>query len=210
MDAHFTTQPMEYFVDEARAEAVDRLKEYQGKTGFHFDRIRDTNPFTITARDIVAVSMLSVEVPASVSVWLLEGKGAEVTGNLLRDIEPPDVKIWDDDVNLQSDSPAWTLWNVVDGQRGMGATKTSKLLAAKRPHLLPVSTTSSVMRSSRGREERTSERDYWDLWREVLRGPDGVELRSAVEEVRREAGYDESTSILRVIDIVVWSLNRNN
>ena len=201
---------MEYFVEENQSEAVGALSEYQSKTGFHFDRIRDTNPFAITARDIVAVSMLSVDVPASVSVWLLEGKGAEVTSELLGAMRPADAKIWDDDVELQKDSAAWKLWSEVDAQRGMGATKTSKLLAAKRPHLLPV--IDDVVRDAlfAGQRRADVERDYWDLWREVLRGPDGVELRNAVQEVRRDAGYDESTSVLRIIDIVVWSLNRKN
>ena len=52
------------------------------------------------------------------------------------------------------------------------------------------------------------EREYWDLWRAELRGESGEELRDAVESVRSQADYDGSTSVLRVIDIVVWSLNR--
>jgi hypothetical protein len=43
--------------------------------------------------------------------------------------------VWLDEFHLGSS--AWTLWNDIDHRRGMGATKTSKLLAAKRPHLLP-------------------------------------------------------------------------
>jgi len=190
--AHFTTHLIEYFSDVRRAEAVEALIDYRSKTGFHFDQmIRDSNPFVITPKDIVAVSMLSVDVPASVSIWLLEGgEGAETISELLDSINPPDAKIWDDEVDLKKGSPAWDLWNVVDGRRGMGATKTSKLLAAKRPHLLPV--IDDIVRDALFAEQRRVDvvRDYWDLWRDELCGRDGAELRSAVEAVRAEAGYD--------------------
>jgi Family of unknown function (DUF6308) len=205
---HFTTHPIEYFSGRRRSEAIGAMNDYRRKTGFHFDLLaRETDPFTITPQDIVAVSMLSVDVPASVSVWLL-GEGAETVSDLLRVIEPPQAKIWDDEAELQRNSPAWNLWNAVDGRRGMGPTKTSKLLAAKRPHLLPV--IDDVVRDAlfSGQPRSDVEYNYWDLWRDELRGSDGAELRGAVEAVRDEAGYDSATSVLRVIDIVVWSLNR--
>lgn len=206
--AHFTTHPLEYFSGEQRHGAIAALNDYRGKTGFHFDRlIRDTDPNRITPQDIVAVSMLSVDIPARVSIWLLDGEGADIVNGRLKDIDPK-ARIWDEGVELHDKSPAWALWNDIADRTGMGPTTTSKLLAAKRPHLLPV--IDDVVRVALFAEQRKAavERTYWDLWRDELRGHDGEKLRAAVEEVRADAGYENTTSILRIIDIVVWNVNR--
>jgi Family of unknown function (DUF6308) len=53
---------------------------------------------------------------------------------------PVDVEIVDvDPQKLSAESPAGQLWELLRGARdGVGPTRTSKLLAAKRPRLLPI------------------------------------------------------------------------
>jgi hypothetical protein len=164
---------------------------------------RSTDPNAVVAQDIITVSMLSVNVPARASLWLLE-EGSTRVAELLSAI-PTGLAIWEDDAQISEGSPADTLWREVQAcAPGMGPTLTSKLLAAKRPHLLPV--LDSVVQKTLFTGSDVIH-DYWELWREELRGPDGEVLRQAVEEVRSEADYDGQTSILRIIDIVVWTLN---
>lgn len=156
--AHFTTHPLEYFSGEQRGVAIAALNEYRGKTGFHFDRlIKDTDPNRITPQDIVAVSMLSIDVPASVSIWLLDGEGTDIVNDRLKSIDPC-ARIWDDDLADRT---------------GMGPTTTSKILAAKRPHLLPVIDEVVRVALFAGQRKAKVERAYWDLWRDELSGNDG-------------------------------------
>ena len=205
--AQFMRRPIDYFRGERRLAAVSALTDYREKTGFHFDRFTsETDPDSITANDIVAVSMLSVDVPARASIWLLTD-GAYRVSQLLTQIDR-DAAIWDDDVEITKGSPAWDLWDEVDDLYGMGPTKTSKILAAKRPHLFPI--LDDVVREALfgRRRRREVEHEYWNLWRDELRGDEGAELRHAVESVRADADYDSPISVLRVIDIVVWNLDR--
>jgi hypothetical protein len=205
----FTTNPVEFFRNERKRGAVAALNAYREMTGFHFDRLAQaSDPNTITAQDIVAVSMLSVDVSPEASLWLLSEKGRVQVSRLLRSIDPTDIAIWDEGADISRQSPAWELWDVVDALFGMGPTKTSKLLAAKRPHLIPI--LDDVVREAlfKGIPRREVEYAHWDVWRDALRGTAGADLREAVESVRHEAGYDQSVSVLRIIDIVVWTLNR--
>lgn len=199
--ANWAKRPIEYLTGTARAEAVQHLKEYRAFPGYYFDRLaRKSEPFQITAQDIVAVRMLSIDVPSEAAIRILE-KDAVTIESLLRKINPPDLTIWDPAADLSEDSPAWQLWELIDENIGVGPTTTSKLLAAKRPHLLPIY--DSVV----GRALFTGRQvvhNYWRLWTAEMLGPDGPDLQAAARSVQAEAGYDADTSVLRVIDIVVW------
>lgn len=200
--AEWRRHPREYFEGSAREQAVADLKEYQRRCeGFNFNRLADRNhPDEFTCCDFVAVSMLSVNVPAAAALRILEEDDHQIT-DLLKAI-PMDLHIWDDGANIVKGSPAWDLWELIDDNTGIGATITSKLMAAKRPHLVPIY--DSVVSAALFQGKRIVT-EYWQLWRDELSGTDGEALRSTVEQVRDEVGYDpELFSILRVIDIVVW------
>ncbi|HSH59276.1 MAG TPA: DUF6308 family protein [Acidimicrobiales bacterium] len=118
-------------------------EDHRGYTGSWFERIVDSDhPNRITPRDVAAVATLSVKVPAHVTIWLL-GDGAERV-RALREQIPVDQAIWDVDADLGPDGPAEELWQALrkatwaGHSKRMGFTKTSKLLAAKRPHLIPI------------------------------------------------------------------------
>ena len=107
-------------------------------TGSKFEEIAgDEHPNEFTARDIVAVSMLSVKVPAAVSMWLLLGEGRDKTSELLKQI-PASLDIWEAEEHLAEGKPLWKLWEKLIGRHGVGDTISSKLLAAKRPRLAPI------------------------------------------------------------------------
>lgn len=187
--------------DEARGTIADLTKRYWHEkpfTGQHFDRLRDSeNPNVITERDLVAVSMLSVTVPAEVAIWIL-GNGRSEIETLLSEV-PADADFWADSHNLDAGSPMDVLWRLL-GQgcwpspkrgNGMGRTTRSKLLATKRPALVPI--WDSVVESVLGRTE-----DYWASLRGALDG----EVRELWANATADA--PEHVSLLRRIDAALW------
>ena len=109
-------------------------------------------------------------------------KVKETVTGFLEEIQPS-AAIWDESVDIGDGSDAWKLWNEVDDLAGMGTTKTSKLLAAKRPNLVPILDDVVRLALFNG-SRREVDREYWNLWREELTGSSGEKLRGAVDLVR--------------------------
>lgn len=205
MESQFVRDPLVLFEDGAETARNDLKRYMESFTGSRFNTLANAEqPNRITERDILAVSMLSVNIPAETTIWLLEEGGEPVSGLLA---EIPDVPIWSEKANLESGSYAAQLWELLrqtnwhgsDLKTGMGRTKTSKLLAAKRPALIPVwdSVTMEYFFGSR-------EVNDWAEWQQRLRGPEGQTLRGAVEQVREKVPAASHLSVLRTIDIVGW------
>jgi hypothetical protein len=206
MKSQFVRDPLVLFEEDGKSARKNLEKYMKAFTGSKFETMADTEqPNRVTERDILAVSMLSVNVPAATTIWLL-GDGAARVSELLTKI--PNVPIWSEEADLESGtSSAGQLWTLVrhtnwrgDGiKTGMGRTKTSKLLAAKRPALIPVwdSVTMEYFFGSR-------EVNDWTAWQQRLSGPEGLKLREAVERVRDEVPVAAHLSVLRTIDIVGW------
>lgn len=101
-------------------------------------------PNRITAQDLIAVSMLSVHVPAQAALGILADLAKDFE-RLLQDV-PVDARFEDltpsdFESYLGEDGPAanaWTLLRQPDARWGIGQTTASKILARKRPHLLPI------------------------------------------------------------------------
>lgn len=179
-------------------------------TGSGFEVLADSDrPNLITEADVAAVSTLGVNIPAHVTLWLA-GEGQEQVRALLEAV-PVGQAIWHDSVDLSRAGPLWELWALIVAiewrghHGGMGRTKTSKLLAAKRPHLVPIYD-DWVARALFSKKPNGS---YWDPWQAALAGPAGAELRDHVGQVVDQAvilgaAGAEELSVLRVIDIVLW------
>jgi hypothetical protein len=184
------------FVDgAARDAAMTNFRTYMDTfTGRHFEAIADRDPNRITANDLVAVTMLSVQVPAEAS-WSVLTDGADEISALLHQIDPS-LEIWDEDADLSPTSPSWKLWTAIAGQKGVGRTIASKLLAAKRPRLFPIY--DSVVGTALG----ISDENFWDMWQQLLR--EDAELRTSVDEIRAGVPAAAHLSTLRMLDIVIW------
>lgn len=175
---------------------IDRYFYRENFTGSKFELVADAaEPNRFTARDIVAVSMLGVSIPPLVSIWLLLEDGGILTGDLLRQV-PNDLDIWDATEYLSQDKPLWKLWDLLHGQHGIGDTLCSKLLAAKRPRLVPIM--DSVVVNTLGISD-----DYWRDFRVAL---SSIDDRSVIEAATAKA--PSHISLLRRIDVVLWMLNR--
>lgn len=188
------------------AGAVDVLQEYftrpLRKTGYlrtgalwdswdpSGNRDRDADVFT--AEDIVAVTLLAVQVPAQAALLLL-GESNVSLNALLADVGP-DRNLVDEADPLTPESPVWRLEAALREIHGVGRTMASKLIARKRPRLFPIY--DDVV----GRELGTKAA-HLEPVRVALR--DG-ELHARLQDLRDRAGLDEVVPTVRILDVLAW------
>ncbi|MDQ3716520.1 MAG: DUF6308 family protein [Actinomycetota bacterium] len=183
--------------------APERPPTYSGSR-FEFFAGGGDRPETanrITGDDLVAVTLLSVDVPGDVALQLLEGPlGPAISGHLAQ--IPTDVSIGEPAASglLAVGSSARAVWDLLEEPRGMGWVTTSKLLARKRPKLLPVY--DGVVRCAYGHPV-----GYWD-WLLKLFATDDRILNERLLAVCEEAGVTLELSALRVLDVIVWMRHR--
>lgn len=187
--------------------AVDQLRDYfddagdsGGYTGRYFERLRDAagrapSPNVFEAVDLVAVTTLSVSVPPGSAAAILDERSGELS-RLLAEI-PVDLPLWEAlDEHLDETSPAHAAWTLLRGLDGIEWVTAGKLLARKRPALLPVY--DNVVKDLL---ERTAG-GFWLGLRDLLRDDD--DLRARLTEIRDDAGNADDISLLRVLDVVLW------
>lgn len=192
---------------EGRAQALEYLRSYfapvdaqKGYTGSRFERLsgggdRPSVAYEFTADDLVAASMLSVTVPARAALEILERQRSELRG-LLKQI-PTDLDLASvEDGAITPEWPAWRLWTRLMEIHGLGPTTVSKLLARKRPLLLPVyDSLVAALLQPRG--------DFWNAVHRTLRSG-APSLQDHLRSLRAESGIGEDISPLRVFDVVAW------
>lgn len=190
------------------ATAIDILREYftrsvvktgHIRTGARWDAWdpsgrRDADADVFTADDLVAVTLLSVRVPAQ-GAWLLLGERRDEMTGLLAAVGP-DRDLVDESDPMTSASPAWQLENALREIHGIGRTIASKLIARKRPRLYPIY--DDVV----GRQLGTRAAHLEPI-RLALREDDGA-LHGRLLDLRDRAGLDESVPALRVLDVLAW------
>ncbi|MCC5952048.1 MAG: hypothetical protein JJU45_08120 [Acidimicrobiia bacterium] len=189
--------------------AVTDLRDYFGKrtySGRRFerlggggDRVEIANRFT--AEDLVACSTLSVNVPGRAAIAILEDRAGELQ-RYLQQI-PVDAELWDADDTavdelIRSDDPqgpADAAWRALDEIVGVGWVTAGKLLARKRPRLVPVYDT--VVRDALGLEG-----GWWVLLRRAL--TESSDVVDRLRQLQLDAGIGTDISLLRVLDVTIW------
>jgi hypothetical protein len=160
--------------------------------------------YQITAEDLLAVSMLSVSVVRYYALHVLDYRGREISG-LLSQI-PLDVTLADDEAErlIAQGGPAWELWELLHGikprpqdRNRLGPVAAGKLLARKRPHLIPVYDSHVKKVLGRPRDDQM----WWrDLRCQLTK--DGALVRElGTVRIRAGAGH---LSLLRTFDIMCW------
>ncbi|MGP5220543.1 DUF6308 family protein [Arthrobacter rhombi] len=176
--------------------------------GRRFDQLAmpDNEPNVITATDLMAVSFLSVNVPPRAAWTLLTSRAAELTQTLTN--IPADLAIEDADCSegmYQKDAELQKLWNLLrrdeNGQLWrMGATTVSKVMARKRPGLVPIQ--DRVVMRELGAADRT----YWDRWWQTMHLQ--IDGKSVVTDfartLRQSVPKASHLSLLRTLDIIIW------
>ena len=198
-------------------EGVNYLKRYYLAdagyfTGSEFERIGAAYGVEkrFTAADLYSVETLAVRVPARAGIAIL-GEESSAFNGLLEQI--PNIAIGslsesEFEKHLGLESKAMELWDLLrrnrpgDSRWGLGPTTTSKIMARKRPHLIPIedSVVNQVIELGRG--------DSWRLWWEAFQA-EGDYLEERATKLRAEIGRPE-LSTLRVFDVMLWMWGKAN
>nr|WP_181715734.1 DUF6308 family protein [Cryobacterium sp.]QJS06111.1 hypothetical protein [Cryobacterium sp.] len=192
-------------------DAVALLRQYYGNTyldagcytGAYFDswapqnREADSNRFT--ADDLVAITFLSVDVKAPAARELLVTR-ADRFAELLESVGP-DRDLVDEEDGLTPDDPLWLLEMELRSIRDIHLTKATKLMARKRPRLVPIYDTVVTRVLNTVKVHR-------DPIREALRA-DGGALDERLRSIRTKAGLPDEVSALRVLDVVSWMYGKS-
>ncbi|MFF8971904.1 DUF6308 family protein [Streptomyces sp. NPDC014995] len=197
-------------------QAVSNLRRYFGTgqlpeaapfTGSRFEQLaggggRQAVANVVTADDLIAVQTLSVRIPAQAALDLLEGDLGVRLSKLLSSV-PFDIDMAEAEAaDLAEGSPAHTAWRVLCNQTGIGWVTAGKLLARKRPRLLPVY--DQVVRCILGRP-----RSFWLDLHGAL-SADNHALHRELLALRQSADLPATVSALRVCDVVLWMHHRTD
>ena len=179
---------------------VERLGSYWTTyRGRMFDTLAAQGPFDrFTGADLYACALLSAEIDPKAGVLLLDDQ-AERCSSLLRAI-PTDVSIRSGraaDV-LADGSPAAVLYDHLRTLDTIGPTRASKLLAVKRPGLIPIR--DSFVEKALG---AASAKRWWSPMLEAWADP---ALGEAVDRLRARAedAVPGHVTDLRLLDVATW------
>ena len=174
-------------------------------TGSHFeffesrgDNQKTKNRFTYA--DVYAPSLLDVPVEGELGYGLVEGNLAKKAAVLLSKI-PVGRELHTFSTNPLARFPT-DLYNLIDA----GPATTSKLLARKRPHLLPI--LDSVLKKALVQGDKGRWNHYFQLFSDA-------NLVKALEKIKKKAVSLQPNfpniaqlSLLRVLDIALWMEHR--
>jgi hypothetical protein len=149
--------------------------------------------------DIVAVSLLGVDVPGHAALAVLDTNAAELN-SLLAEI-PCDLPLYDSSArsHLDAGAPADELWKKLTAIPDIKWVTAAKLLARKRPMLLPVY--DSVVKDALQPDHNS----FWlPLWQEFQQDST---LIGRLEEMRSAAGLGDGITLVRVLDVAIWMRN---
>ncbi|NEA30165.1 DUF6308 family protein [Streptomyces sp. SID13031] len=214
IDTSLSTRLLDFVTD---PQAIDDLRTYYqdgppntGYPGRWFELIgspadQENNRNRLTADDIVALSALSIRLPITVSARLLGEDAAEIT-DLLTEI-PADADLWDvARSDLSPKSAAYRLftkframaWN--GGEHGTSGVTASKLLARKRPRLIPIydHQVSQLVDLGKGA-------NWWISLHEALT----AELCDHLGHAHKAAELGPQITPLRTLDVILWMRARH-
>lgn len=171
-----------------------------GFAGPTFDRLRPNMPDEWSSADLLAVSLLDVNVRPRGVREILETRSANRFNDALARI-PSDVNLWDSDERVEKAlDEARRLFKELEGLSGVGPVTASKLLARKRPALIPIRD-----RVINRRLHLKPKEPFWSPLRAVLSQP---EILSGLRAMR-PTGFEDITE-LRVLDIALWMLGSDS
>lgn len=173
------------------AEYFDEESQFAGTS---FDLVGTNDPWRFAPDDVLAVSFL--DTPIRASSWrAMERQSGEIVSLLLR--IDPELPLWELHEDSETFAASNELWDLLLGISGIGVTRASKLMARKRPHLIPIL-------DRRVREFYGNTEKFWEPLGRVLEDED---LRNRIRALAPR--YLESElSVLRILDVAVWRYQR--
>lgn len=179
-------------VDETRRRVADYFNLKGNYAAFSSDTVGLHPPTDISNDDVLAVSFLDTPIRAS-AYRRIQASKFEI-GRLLGEI-PPELPLW----KLRNDQvyeSARRLWNVLDRIPYLGSTRVSKLMARKRPRLIPIF--DSRVKAFFGKPR-------WE-WLPLGRALQDTRLRKGIKSLGPR-GLREVT-LLRILDVAIWMRSR--
>ena len=198
---HLDVTQVTRFLDEEAGVLLDHYFNSGKYTGGQFERFagggdRPEVAGRFTADDIVAVSLLSVRIPGRAVLALLDGQAGEL--NALLSPIPAGLDLWEaPEEAVAPDSPADRLFRRLDSLPGIGWVTAGKLLARKRPRLIPVY--DRVVKAALNRNDGD---EWWRPLRKLLH--ENTELVATLESLRHQVALDDRVSLLRILDVCIW------
>ncbi|MGW0771715.1 DUF6308 family protein [Streptomyces sp. NPDC002676] len=181
-------------------------------SGAHFERLGGGGDAEHVANrfdsnDLLAITMLGVSLKPHGAINLLtdpDGQWARLLSRIPRNARLEDPV---SDTLVAKDGPAWELWGRLADRTtkyqkkpdGSGPVIAGKLLARKRPHLIPVYDTRVKQLFERPKTDHT----FWAALAAGLRADNGA-LCDQLIRLRQKAGIGEDIGILRVFDVIAW------
>jgi hypothetical protein len=176
----------------ARALVTCFFEPAQPFAGHTFDGLGVNDPFRVTGDDVAAVTLLDVRLHPLAVRALLEAHAATVTEHL-RGI-PEVLDLWEaSDEDLHR---VVRLYDFLDRLPGVGETKATKLLARKRPRLVPI--VDSVVRRALPLSDQPLV-----LLQQLRAVMCDEERRQHVRELRPEREGPAITE-MRLVDAAIW------
>lgn len=212
---HMHPSRLSQVLRDRRPEFVDYLAHYYSSDptiafrGSAYDIAVDPSPNRVTSDDLYAVTRLSVRFTKDARRELIEGLTNSALTKQFENIDPLRELHSFDTNPLVRGSSAWNAWNVLTDKRtrsprlgGIGEVKASKLLARKRPHLIPIF--DQVVACVTG---FTDSKGHWEWTFDALVAND-LELVRELETLRRDVTIRtdrvSNISLLRVLDVAIW------
>ena len=159
---------------------------FSGRT---FLSLEPNEPNSIGAADLLAVTTMDEAYGPRAVRFLLESELRSAVEEHLQAI-PVDLDLWD----APDLTAATELWRLLDGLPYVGATKASKLMARKRPRLIPVY--DSIVGSTIATADR-----YWDVFAEFLQVEHN---RERIDAMRPSRLAEDELPTLRILDTLIW------
>ncbi|WP_434740261.1 DUF6308 family protein [Micromonospora sp. SH-82] len=155
----------------------------------------------VTAEDLVAVGLLSVRIHPRTVLDLLQGRLGEQVSAELSGI-PVDVDLGTEAATrlITDGGHAVEAWRLLRHTDDTGWVTAGKLLARKRPRLVPVY--DRVVRCAYG-----TGAGFWE-WLHGKLQEDGGTLAERLDALHAEVGLPPAVQRLRVLDVVFWMRHR--
>ncbi|KAA0115085.1 DUF6308 family protein [Mycolicibacterium sp. P9-22] len=180
-----------HFVADPAKRLIEQFFDTEGPfAATTFDTMPDNDRNRFTTTDLLAVTLLDVALPPPSVRRLLESEAA--TFSELLAAVPDDIDLWDlsDEDRVHAEALYWALRELPK----VGRTRASKLMARKRPRLIPVVDSVIIEALNLGD-------DSWAALRACLGDP---AVRQAIEASRPGNAPAELISTLRLLDAAVW------
>lgn len=184
--------------------ALDPSHESYGAPfhGAYFDTLdqevlKDTSNL-ITGSDLYAMTLLQARVKRTTGAALLFHKSEQISGllNKIPDSPLEDLSEKDFSKLLGHGSAAQDLWKVLRSISGVGPTIASKIMARKRPNLVP------IYDSFIKKVTQVPVENSWQSWWEAFKHDEG-ELRGRADVLLNNLNRSD-LSRLRVLDVMFW------